>query len=134
MTRGSVLFHREFKFSDGECGEKLLIILNTPANNEPYLVCKTTSKCKYFITKEGCHSEKGIYHIKANRDGFPIDTWVQLNEIFELTREELLEAHLTDKTCDIRHCLTENTIRALLNCIRKGDDFSQYQADLLFTN
>lgn len=95
MIRGTVLFHEKFKFPDGEYGEKLLIILNTPSNTEPYLVCKTTSKCKYCITKEGCHSDKGIYHIKADRDGFKRDTWVQLSLIMELTQEELLKAHFT---------------------------------------
>lgn len=132
MTRGTVLFHTKFRFTDGEIGEKLLIILNTPTPNEPYLVCRTTSKCKYYITKEGCHEDKGIYHIKANRDGFSYDTWIQLSDIFEFTQEELLNARHVHKTCQIKHCLKENTIRAILNCIWKCDDVTQYQLDLLF--
>lgn len=133
MTRGTVLFHKKFIFSDGIEGEKLLVVLNTPSSHdEPYLVCKTTSKCKFYITKEGCHSDKSIYHIKANRDGFLCDTWVQLDELFEFTQEELLNLILKDKICEIKHNLSENTIRAILNCIWKGDDASQYQLDLLF--
>lgn len=134
MIRGTVLFHENFKFPDGEYGEKLLIILNTPTNSEPYLVCKTTSKCQYLIMKEGCHSEKGIYHIKANKDGFKLDTWVQLNPIIELKKEELLKAHLQDKKCHKVHCISDTLIRAILNCIWKSDDVTQYQLDLLFKN
>lgn len=130
-TRGTVLLHEKFKFPDGEHGEKLLVILNTPANDEPYLVCRTTSHCKCEITREGCHSDKGIYHIKANKDGFPSDTWIQLNPITALTKAEVFKAQL-DKVCHIKHSMSENTIRAILNCIKKGDDFSQYQADLMF--
>jgi hypothetical protein len=132
MTRGTVLFHNRFRFIDGDIGEKLLIILNTPQDNQPYLACKTTSRCKYLITIEGCHSDKSIYHIKANKDGFHCDTWVQLNEIFEFTQAERLKAHLIDKVCAVTHCLSEPTIRAILNCIWKGDDASQYHLDLLF--
>lgn len=55
MTKGTVLFHKEFSFEDGGVADKLLIILNTPSNGDPYICCKTTSKCKYNITKEGCH-------------------------------------------------------------------------------
>lgn len=132
MTRGTVLFHEKFKFPDGEYGEKLLVVLNTPTKDEPYLVCKTTSHCKYCITKEGCHSDKGIYHIKAKRDGFLDDTWIQLSPIMAFSREEIVKAHLEDKICHIKHQLSENTIRAILNCIWKGDDVSQYQLDLLF--
>lgn len=131
MTRGTVLFHEKYKFPDGETGEKLLIILNTPSSEEPYLVCKTTSKCKFCITKEGCHSDKGIYHIRANFDGFKEHTWIQLDSITELTKKELIDAHFK-QVCTSKFCLKDATIRAILNCIKKGDDFTQYQADLMF--
>jgi len=134
MTRGTILFHDRFRFTDGEIGEKLLIILNNPKDDQPYLICKTTSHCKNFITTEGCHSKKSIYHIKANKDGFPCDTWVQLDEIFEFSKEELLKAHFADKTCTVKNCLSEATIRAILNCIWKSEDISQFHANLLFPN
>lgn len=134
MTRGTVLFHTKFQFTDGTTGQKLLIILNTPKGHQPYLVCKTTSKCKYCIVNEGCHSDKSIYHIKANKDGFDRDTWVQLDEIFEFTQAEILKAHLIDKTCTMTHCISDATVRAILNCIWKGDDASQDHLDLLFSN
>jgi hypothetical protein len=132
MTRGTILFHDQFRFTDGEIGEKLLIILNTPKDDQPYLICKTTSQCKYFITTEGCHSNKSIYHIKAHKDGFPCDTWVQLHEIFEFSKEELLKAHFVDKTCTVKNCLPDRMIRAILNCIWKSEDISQFHIDLLF--
>ena len=41
---GSVLFDKKFVFFDGGVGEKLFVVLNTPNNNIPYLVVKTTSR------------------------------------------------------------------------------------------
>ena len=41
MEKGTVLFHTEFRFTDGDIGEKLIIILNNPdPTKEPYLVSR----------------------------------------------------------------------------------------------
>lgn len=134
MKRGTVLFHRDFIFKDGESGEKYLIILNDPSGDEPYLCCKTTSKSKYDITQEGCHPHKNIYLLKAKKDCFPYNTWIQFHELYELTAEELLKAHLGDKTCNITYTLKNETCRAIRNCIKKSIDISPYHLELLFKN
>ncbi|MEQ8187149.1 MAG: hypothetical protein ABRQ39_04200, partial [Candidatus Eremiobacterota bacterium] len=61
MNKGTIFYHKKFEFSDGETGKKLLILLNEPQGNEPYLFCKTTSKKKYNLENEGCYSDKNIY-------------------------------------------------------------------------
>ncbi|HET6514679.1 MAG TPA: hypothetical protein VFG09_05915 [Thermodesulfovibrionales bacterium] len=83
MDRGTILYHRAFEFKDGEIGQKLLIVLNTPQNDAPYLCCKTTSKMKYGIEKEGCHSSKNIYVLNPSPQGFKEKTWIQFHEIYE---------------------------------------------------
>ncbi len=56
MKAGDVFYFINFKFKDGSTANKILIILNTPQDNEPYLVCLTTSVQKKWRTKElGCH-------------------------------------------------------------------------------
>lgn len=70
MDKGTVLFHTKFLFSDGETGQKLIIILNTPKSREPYLICRTTSHQKYGINKQGCYSDKNIYYLDAKFDFF----------------------------------------------------------------
>lgn len=97
MKKGTILFHPRFKFKDGEIGEKLLIILNTPENNNiPLLVCKTTSIEKYGITNQGCHSQSNIYYIDADFDFFKKNTWIQFHEIYELNKVSLLNEHFNN--------------------------------------
>ena len=131
MNRGTVLFHSDFCFSDGQHGKKLIIILNTPKDTDPYLVCRTTSKCKYLITNEGCHSDKSIFHIKAKHDGFDLDTWIQLDELFEFSKEEILNAHFK-KTCHIVNSIRSNTMSEILKCILICEDISQHHLNILF--
>ncbi len=62
MDKGTIIFYKKFRFSDGEGGEKLLIILNTFKDlSIPYLCCKTTSKQKYNLINPGCYSDRNIY-------------------------------------------------------------------------
>jgi len=42
--RGAVFHNPEFRFHDGEIGNKLLVLLNTPAHGQSFLFAKTTSK------------------------------------------------------------------------------------------
>ncbi len=47
MTIQGAIFHNpKFKFYDGEIGNKLLVLLNTPSQNESCLFVKTTTKKK----------------------------------------------------------------------------------------
>lgn len=132
MQKGTILFHRDFIFKNGARGEKLIITLNEPVNDEPYLCCKTTSQCQYEITTEGCRVDKNIYMIKAKYDCFPDDTWVQFHELYPFTANEFLKVALEDKTCEVKGCLREQTINAIRNCIKKSDDVSPYCWELLF--
>lgn len=59
---GDILCDKKFKFGDGTVGEKLLIILNKPRGNEPYLVVKTTSqKDRYEGVKPGCNPKRHVF-------------------------------------------------------------------------
>jgi hypothetical protein len=44
FARGSIFVAENFIFSDGTKGKKLLVLLNNPASNDPYLLVKTTSQ------------------------------------------------------------------------------------------
>ena len=50
MIPGTVLFNEKFRFSDGEIGKKLLIILNE-GKNDTYIAVKTTSKSLLILNK-----------------------------------------------------------------------------------
>lgn len=128
--RGSILYHVSFQFKNGETGQKLLIVLNTPKKNQSYLCCKTTSQPKYPDT-EGCHSERNFYVLNANTDSFPEKTWVQFHELYEFDVPGLLNAHFKDRVLEVKGQLREETIRAIVNCIRRSQDVSEYHLSLL---
>lgn len=132
MKRGTVCRHNKFEFTDGQTGIKRIILLNTPVTDEPYLFCRTTSKQKYLITKEGCHSDRSIFLIKPHmaRACFNCDSWVQLHEIFEADGATLL----SDKFAGLIEIIGEldkPIIAGLVNCIKKTDDISQHHLDII---
>ncbi len=130
MDRGTVLHHRAFQFKDGETGQKLLIILNMPQNDEPYLCCKTTSKQKFNLDKEGCYSNKNIYALNPIKNCFPLKTRVQFHDIYEFHAPTFLQAHFNG-ALDIKGKLPTNIINAIINCIKKSDDISRHHLRLL---
>lgn len=132
MTKGTVLFHPRFHFTDGTLGKKYLIILNNPdlKKSEPFLFCRTTSNPNRKPEAHGCYSEKNLFVLDAIFDFFPLKTWVQFYEIFEASSEELLR----DKFklgLDIVGQLKQQTINTIVNCIKRSDDISRYHLFLL---
>lgn len=130
MDKGTILFHRALEFKDGETGKKLLIILNAPQSSEPFLCCKTTSKQKFDLDKEGCHSSKNIYVLNPAKNTFPLKTWVQFHEIYEFENKSFLSHHFKGNI-DIKGNLPTNIVNAIVNCIKKSDDISKYHLGLL---
>ena len=130
MHKGTILYHQAFQFQNGEVSKKLLIILNAPQKDEPYLCCKTTSKQKYNIDREGCHSSKNIYVINPNTDWFKEKTWVQFHELYEFEASKFLKDHFDGKL-EVKGTLKANTIAAIINCVKRSEDVSIYHLTLL---
>lgn len=130
MDKGTILFHRVHEFKDGETGKKLLIILNTPQNSEPFLCCKTTSRQKFGLDKEGCYSAKNIYVLNPMKNCFRIKTWVQFHEIYEFDNKLFLQAHFNGNL-DVKGALPVNIINAIDKCVKNSDDISKYHLSLL---
>lgn len=130
MDKGTILFHREFSFRNGESGKKLLIVLNAPSENQPYLVCKTTSKEKFNIQTEGCHSDRNIYLLNANTDWFTERIWIQFHDLYPLSAPELLRDRFKGQL-EIVGKLRKTTIAAIINCIKRSQDISDYYLELL---
>lgn len=120
MARGAVYYHSQFKFHDGQTGQKIFIVLNDPKQNEPYLFVKTTSNLrnKKYITE--CNPDKGEFFFPANLIPiFKKDTVVQLLEIYEATSQEFLNAHLHDNTLVSLGQLSTHYINLIVNCLKK---------------
>jgi len=102
---GQILFCRDFVFSDKSTGKKLLVALNTCDNKETCLVLKTTSQNNYYMgSHSGCNSLKKCFCISAEcQQGFDKDTFVQLDYIYPINVDQLLNSkqitfvdHLSD--------------------------------------
>jgi hypothetical protein len=132
MRKGTILFHPSFEFTNGEAGRKYLIILNTPdiKKLEPFLFCKTTSQPENKPQTPGCHAEKNLYCIDAKVDFFPKKTWVQFFEIFEAIYDEFIKQHF-ELRLEVKGELKQQTINAIINCIKRSDDVSAYHLSLL---
>ena len=84
MNAGTVLFFKDFIFRDGSSKDKLIIILNSPQNNEPFLFCPTTSQQHRRKSILGCHSEDNYYFIDERQDNFIKNTWVVFHIIYPI--------------------------------------------------
>ncbi len=130
MTPGSIVHYKNFTFHDGGQSDKLLIVLNA-GGKKPYLFLKTTSQARAGrLAKEGCHSAHGYYFLPAKRDNFPKDTWILFDDVYELDAALLLKAHFGGDA-KVSGTLKGDTLRAIINCAKKSDDWSPYFDDLL---
>ena len=131
MKAGDVFYFINFKFSDESTRNKLLIILNTPKDDEPYLTCLTTSQPKKWRTKElGCHSEKNYYFVDSKQDNFNSDTWIVFEKIYPLEVSTLLNSCLKDGSYTLFE-LDPSLWKALRNCIAKSKDIEQIYLDMI---
>lgn len=130
MTPGSIVEYKQFTFYDGAQADKLLIVLSA-GSGKPYLVIKTTSQPKPGRkATEGCHAKDGYYYLPAKRDNFPKETWILLYEYYELTAADFLKAHFAGDA-KIKGTLRGDTLRAIINCAKKSDDWSTHYDSLL---
>lgn len=106
VSRGAVYFDKNFVFSDGTRGPKLLILLNTPKKDENYILVKTTSQQKNKPAISGCiEGHHKVYYLPSQKDFFRDNTWVQLDDYFPFLPAEANSrfkkaGRLTDKTID----------------------------------
>ena len=112
---GQILYHKNFIFIDGNTGTKLVVVLNTGDNSETSLVLKTTSQsARYSYTTPGCNSCKCVFCIITEcGQGFDDDTYIQMDNIYPINVEQLLNkkqvsfvGHLSDVCfANLKRCL-----------------------------
>ena len=128
-VRGTIYFHPKFKFKNGYTNEKLILLLNTPSKNEPYVFVKTTSQQKNKPLRPGCLKAQRLYFIPAGTSFFQTNTWVQLYEIYEMKASDL------DNNPDVRikGNLNSNVVDKIIDClfVAAGDDIPPIQKRLL---
>jgi len=79
---GDVYFDSDFEFTDGEIGQKIIIVLNAPINSEPYLFVRTTSDKRrlYINLPKGCHKNKLLFFVHDSyKEEFKTKTYIQFH-------------------------------------------------------
>ena len=114
FARGSIFVAENFIFTDGTKGRKILVLLNNPASNDPYLLVKTTSQKHSKPDTLGCiESYHKVYFIQANSPFFKKDTWIQLDDYFQFSQKNI--------TKKLKHIgvLPSKTIKLIIDCFLK---------------
>ena len=130
MKRGEVIFSRKFKFSDGGESKKFLIVLNEGSAERPHLVLLTTSQQWNRKLLPGCYAKENYFVIKEKGDWFDKTTWVLFDPIIEYSFKKELEEHFKNNL-ETKTILKEDTIRAIINCLKQSEDITPYQITLV---
>jgi hypothetical protein len=126
---GSIYHHKRMVFSDGTIAIKLLILLNNPTKNEPYLCVKTTSQKKNKPSTSGCIRDRALFFIPAGTTFFGKDTWVQLYEIYPFDPYQFPRDSNVSKAGKLDHKVIEKIIDCLF--LSQEDDIPPLYRDLI---
>ncbi len=128
MERGTILFHTRFQFRNGTIGEKLLVVLNTPKSDEPYLLIRATSQVEKWSSyykqtiQRGCNYRLLLFFITPeDKTFFEKPTLLQFDEIYPLTREQLLSDKFNG-VLEAKGQLSENKFNEIMNCVKAMKD------------
>ena len=131
---GQILYYKDFQFEDGSSTDKLFVILYVADINSPCLVLKTTSQSKrYAGVEEGCNPQKKVFLIPVDwRECFPLDTYIQLPQIIEISAAEIFAGTLS-KRIYVKNALSAGCFAQLKNCLKQfRRDISQEHWHLIF--
>ena len=115
VKQGSILLDNNFRFKNGNVNKKLLVVINSPAQKDPYIVVTVTSQQHSKPKSTGCIPEKyhKVFFIPKNTTFFEKDTWVQLNDFYILPKE------LAEKRLERKGCLPEKITQGVVDCFLK---------------
>ncbi len=132
MNCGTILHDKEFQFSDGLTGNKLIIILSNYGRN--YLVAVTTSQQHSKNRVKGCqlNDKPANYFIPKNSTWFEEDTWVLLNEVVEVDFD-ILSYKKEGRIALEKSVLPSTLMKDILNCALKSEDIEEFYLDFLKT-
>ena len=130
MKPGTVLFFKDFKFKDGSSKDKLLIVLNQPRGEEPYLLCTTTSRKRRRKKELGCHAKENYFYIDQDQDGFIKNTWVVFHIVYAFSAPALVSSNFKGKLYQ-SFDLEPSLWTALKHCILQSMDIDQDYLELI---
>ena len=133
--KGDIVHIRDFEFSDGSRANKYAVVLNSANSTHPILVIKTTSNpARYTGAQEGCNEKLKVFLLRGNtRKGLAVDSYIQLDEIFEFEQGEFDEGK-SKKEIQKIDFLPDQRFNALKNCLKLlKEDIPARIFELLFS-
>ena len=130
MTPGTILQHQNFRFHDGEVGNKIIIVLGSHAGGT--VLVKTTSRSWRFSSSYGCQPLDRFpnFHLVQNCCILPKATWVCLDEYYEFSDVNLIALHFAGDVKQLGNLPPEIT-EALVACAVASNDISHYQEQIV---
>lgn len=131
MKPGTIIFHKDFKFSDGATKDKYLVVLGR-RDDGVVLVAKTTSKGHRYRLDFGCQSGNRYpaFYLSQGSCCFPVCTWICLDEFYELKKALLMQSMVAGSV--FRFGEIESTLaRDLQFCAKGSDDISTHQEAII---
>lgn len=130
MNPGSVFFDTHFHFHDGEDGKKLFVVLG--AEKGVVVVAKTTSQPYGKGIHYGCQPDDRFhnFYLPVNSCFLKKNTWICLNEFYELKQSDLLQKRFSgtvNHICD----LTPEITRELQDCAILSEDINFLQEQII---
>lgn len=134
--RGDIVHIEDFEFSDGSRSNKYAVVLNSAnSSDDSILVVKTTSNpARYAGAVDGCNQNMKVFLLPANtRPALPLDTYIQLDYIFEFEQSDFEEGKLK-KRIQKADFLPDQNFNAVKNCLKLlKDDIPTRIFELLFS-
>ena len=131
MTPGTIVFHRDFKFSDGATKDKYLVVLGN-LDKGVILAAKTTSKGHRYRIDFGCQSGSyfSAFYLPRGSCCLPLCTWICLDEFYEIRADALISSMVSGQV--YKHGeLDASLTRDLQFCAKGSDDISAHQEAII---
>ncbi len=130
MNCGAILYDKQFQFADGTTLDKLIIILSDFGTN--YLAVKTTSKIHRKGMNKGCQikDKPANYFLPKNTCWFNSDTWVELDEVYEID-SSILNSKIVDNVILLKNELPYDLKKDVLKCALQSLDIELFYLEFI---
>lgn len=117
--RGSVYYHPNYIYRNGNIQDKLLVVLNKlHVNDQPVIIIPVTTD-KNNKYRKGCNPNSHYFRIDANEDYFPNNSLLPLDLYYFQMECSIVTAKIKEGTMSFRTQLKEQTINSIVNCLKQ---------------
>lgn len=127
MTPGTILFDRNFRFHDGNTGQKLFVTL-TDGSSGLYICAKATSNGNRYGIVSGCQAMDRFPSFFIPKHGCCLreNTWIQLEAFYEFDKAALIQ-EVVNSAIDRIGVLDPTMSIELVTCATHSQDLTQFQ-------